>query len=79
MENREKFVEAVESHQASMSAVCREYGISRKTGYKWLARVREGQPLNDQSRRPKRQPGKTGPEIERLILELRAWDRPERA
>ncbi len=71
MENREKFVEAAEHHQASVSALCREYGISRKTGYKWLNRSRSGQPLCDQSRRPNRQPGKTNPEIEKLILELR--------
>ena len=71
MENREKFVQAAENHQANVSALCREYGISRKTGYKWLARSRSGQPLCDQSRRPNRQPNKTDPEMERLILELR--------
>ena len=40
----------------SMSALCREFGISRKTGHKIFARYREHglEELHDQSRRPRR-------------------------
>ncbi len=54
-----------------MSALCREYGISRKTGYKWMKRHSLGQQLCDQSRCPHRQPSKTAEETESLIIEMR--------
>ncbi len=38
---REEFIRAVLARQQSMSAICRDYGIRRKTGYKWLERFRE--------------------------------------
>lgn len=59
MEEREAFVLAAEQGEKSISALCREFGISRKTGYKWLNRAKEGQQLCDQSRCPHRQPSKT--------------------
>jgi transposase len=45
---------------ANISVLCRHYGISRKTGYKWLKRYREeGEAgLADRSRRPHRSPRK---------------------
>ena len=72
MEQRELFAERAVSKQQTMAALCREFGISRKTGYKWLNRAKAGLKLEDQSRRPNRQPTKTAPEIERLILDTRA-------
>lgn len=41
-----------------MTEVCATYGVSRKTGYKWLARFEQGgaPALADQSRRPQRSP-----------------------
>ena len=71
MEQREEFVERAKSGQQTMAALCREYGISRKTGYKWLNRAELGQRLCDQSRRPHRQPSKTAPEIEQRIIDTR--------
>ena len=68
---REEFVERVLRHEKSKSALCREYGISRPTGDKWLARYQAGEPLTDQSRAPHSRPGKTSPEIEKLILDYR--------
>ena len=77
MEEREAFVLAAERGEKSISALCREFGISRKTGYKWLNRAKEGQQLCDQSRCPHRQPSKTARDTEELILEMRtahpAW------
>ena len=37
---REKFVNAAQSN-INFSSLCREFGISRKTGYKWLNRYKE--------------------------------------
>lgn len=71
MEQRERFVEAVQRHDKTFSALCRDYGISRKTGYKWLSRAGEGQRLCDQSRCPHRQPSKTAWDTEQLILDVR--------
>lgn len=53
--------------------LCREFGISRKTAYKLLARFKEEGPkgLYDRSTRPRSIPHKTAPEVERLILALR--------
>jgi transposase-like protein len=58
---------------ANISALCREYGISRQTGHKWLRRFRaEGYTgLVEQSRRPLSTPLTTGEEIVVRILELR--------
>lgn len=69
-ELREEFIAAREQN-ANFSQLCREYGISRKTGYKWLSRSKQGLPLSDESRRPHHFAGKTVPEIERTILEIR--------
>lgn len=77
MEEREAFVLAVEQGERTIAALCREFGISRKTGYKWLKRAKEGQQLCDQSRCPHRQASKTARDTEELILEMRtahpAW------
>ena len=68
---REEFIRAVLAGQQSMSAICRDYGISRKTGYKWLERFREEGQLEEHSREPHQQPTKTRAEIEDLVLMIR--------
>lgn len=77
MKQREEFVEAAINQENSITALCKQYGISRKTGYKWVNRAKEGRRLSDESRRPHRQPSKTAEEIEQLIVTLRqahpAW------
>jgi putative transposase len=54
MEERMRFVDAVVENLEPFAAVCRRFGVSRKTGYKWLARYHaEGaEGLKDQSRAP---------------------------
>ena len=43
VKERVRFVEAwLSDEHESMTALCREFGISRKTGYKWLARFKDG-------------------------------------
>jgi transposase InsO family protein len=63
----------------NISKLCREFGISRKTGYKWLQRYRENgaEGLQDRSRRPHTSPNRTPAEMEQKVLALRdkqpAW------
>jgi len=74
MSLRREFVMLACIEGANVSALCRRFGVSRKTGYKWLARTRldEETALADRSRRPGRSPARTAPAIEALILSLRA-------
>jgi putative transposase len=57
----------------SMTELCERFGISRKTGYKWLARYRAEGPsgLLDWSRRPKSCPHETAARIVQAVLEAR--------
>ena len=54
MELRMKLVNALLADEDSMTALCEEYGVSRKTGYKWLSRFRAEGPagLAERSRAP---------------------------
>ncbi|MHC4714724.1 MAG: IS481 family transposase [Planctomycetota bacterium] len=56
VELRMAFVSACGAARASFSALCSEFGISRKTGYKWYGRyLEEGlKGLEERSRRPRR-------------------------
>lgn len=56
-----------------MSDLCREYEISRKTGYKFWNRYKEKgrEGLGDYSRRPLRHPNRTPAEIEELVVRAR--------
>ena len=60
-----------------VAELCRRFGISRKTGYKWLGRSAAGSGLGDRSRRPHGSPMRTSPEMEARIVALRrenpAW------
>ena len=59
------------------AGLCRQFGISRKTGYKWCRRYRERRELGalrDRSRRPQRSPRRIAGALEERILELRQPD-----
>jgi putative transposase len=70
---RKEFVMKALSKDGSMTALCREYGISRKTGYKWIERFQKGglEELVDASRRPAANPLRTSAEVTLEILALR--------
>ena len=68
---RKEFVERVLAQEKGKSALCREYGISRPTGDKWLARYLRGNALENQSSAPHSKPRKTPPETESLIVDYR--------
>ena len=70
---RASFIRAVQQAEDSMAALCREFGISRKTGYKWLKRFAEeqGEGLKEHSRAPLRHPNATSAEMEAAIVKAR--------
>jgi len=74
---RAQFVRAVLDGEETVSALCREYGISRKTGYKWLERFKDDKSLADLSRAPLHAANKTDPRVEAAVVDLRrrhpAW------
>ena len=76
MDERLRFVARLLEGEA-MSDVCREFGISRKTGYKILGRYKEegSAALSDRSRRPVRYANQLPPQIEGLIVSLKR-DKP---
>ena len=69
-EQREEFVSAAQGC-SNFSALCRAFGISRKSGYKWVQRAATGEQLDDRSRRPRRVASRTPEEVERKVLALR--------
>jgi len=82
MDERLKFIaRLLEGDQ--MAPLCREFGISRVTGYKIFERYKECgvDGLNDRSRRPYRQSNKLPFQIERCILGLKrehaSWGAPK--
>ena len=73
VEERARFVLEYESGEFNLAELCRQYGIARKTGYKWLERFAEHklEGLQDLSRAPLRHPNQTPRGIEEQVLELR--------
>lgn len=67
MSLRREFVALASVEDANRAALCERFGISRKTGYKWLGRSSSG-PLFDRSRRPHHSPGRTPTELEQAVL-----------
>lgn len=70
-EQRKAFAQQAQCAE-NFSALCREYGISRKTGYKWVRRDQSGEGMDDLSRRPLHSPNRTDAEVEGRILQLRS-------
>jgi transposase InsO family protein len=72
MDERLRFVARLLDGE-SMSEVCREFGISRKTGYKIFARYKDQglEALCDRSRRPVRYANQLPPQIEAQIVNLK--------
>ena len=69
-ELRKEFVEAAQSC-ANFSSLCREFGITRATGYKWIKRSEKDNTLSDLSRRPHITANKTPESIELQVVEAR--------
>jgi putative transposase len=82
MDERLKFVARLLDGEP-MAGLCREFGISRKTGYKILTRYNEIglKGLTDRSRRPYRHANQLPTQIETLIVRLKqdkpSWGAPK--
>ena len=74
MEQREKFIRDWLDEEWSMTALCESYGISRKTGYKWLMRFRQrgAVGLVNRSRKSHAHPNATIAAIEKRVIQLRS-------
>jgi putative transposase len=73
MDQKRLFIAAHQRGALSLAELCRRYGVSRPTGYKWIQRFEEEGPLGlpERSRRPKSCSHETAVEITEAILELR--------
>ena len=74
MDQRTQFIARVLAGEDEMTGLCREYGISRKTGYKWLGRyLSEGAAgLRERSHAPLRHGQAHDVGVVQAVLELRA-------
>ena len=73
MSERVKFIGLLQSGQRTFSGLCREFGISRPTGYKWARRFEaEGlDGLKERSRAPEHRPQATEEVVQELVVEAR--------
>lgn len=78
VDQRAEFVRLAKQEGVNRRELCRRFGISAQTGYKWLARSAAGETdLADRSRRPHHSPERSDAAVEQAILALRdahpAW------
>jgi len=73
VDERIQFIQDALSDRFTMSELCARYGVSRRVGYKWLARYEEEgrRGLRDRSRAPHHCPHRIDPELAELICALR--------
>jgi putative transposase len=73
MDQRIQFIADCLKQEVSMAELCRHYGISRKTGYKWLGRYEAGGPgaLEECSRAPLTHPLAITSEMAEALLAAR--------
>lgn len=73
MDEKVKFIGDYQRELLSLSELCDRYGISRKTGYKWIGRYEAEGPagLQNLSRRPHCCPHQTPPDVTEALLEAR--------
>jgi putative transposase len=73
MEERVRFVLEAAKKELSLSELCRQFGVSRVTGYKWLERYRSSgmEGLREQSRAPRQHPNAVEEEVMARLVALR--------
>jgi transposase InsO family protein len=71
MSEREELVRLARSEAVSITELARRFGVHRKTVHKWLKREREGDSLQEQSRRPQDSPAQTDAAIAAQVVALR--------
>lgn len=72
-EQRVRFAVAASRQEKPFRQLCQEFGISRPTGYAWLARYQQHgiEGIQERSRRPHNSPRQTAAELERLVVQYR--------
>jgi putative transposase len=78
MDERVQFISRVLAGDEAMAALCREYGVSRKTGYKWLGRYHQDgvAGLEERSHAPLRHGRAHDVAVVQAVLRLRErWPR----
>ena len=78
LDARREFVHLARDESTNRRELCRRFGISATTGYKWLNQFcDDASSLADQSRRPHGSPNRTSAALEAAILQVRddhpAW------
>ena len=73
MDERLQFVSACVAGEETMACLCRQFGISRKTGYKWLRRYESdgAAGLAERSRAPRSHPNAVSAAVEERLLAVR--------
>lgn len=73
MDQRQEFILLFQQADVNRRELCRRFGVSPKTAYKWLARVGvEGKDwAQDKSRRPQLSPTRSKAKLEAAVLEIR--------
>lgn len=73
MSERLEFIKACLDRTEHIVKICDRFGISEKTGQKWLKRFKEGSvaALEDRSHAPKNHKGKLIPEVRERLIALR--------
>jgi putative transposase len=73
VDERMRFVIALEKREESFAAICRQFGVSRRVGYKWLARYEEAgiEGLLDRSRAPLHHPQAIADDLAEQCLAVR--------
>lgn len=73
MDERMLLVSEYLKGEQPMAAVCRQFGVSRKTAYKWLTRYNDDGPsgLDDRSRAPHSHPNRVEPLVVEALLQAR--------
>ncbi len=83
IEERWRFVDEWNSGDWNMAELCRFYGVSRATGYKWVQRYEAGglEALGDQSRAPRQHPNAVSRQWEERVIAVReqhpSWGAPK--
>lgn len=82
VDQRVEFVIRARRGEETMAALCREFEISRPTGYLWVQRYRQAGALGlgDRSHAPAHYPGRVSAEIAAAVLALReekGWGGPK--
>ena len=70
MEQKQRFVSLAQSGHFTVTELCVEYGVTRKTGHKWLERDASAgmSGLEERSRGPRSVSSQTAADLERLIV-----------